>query len=216
MYSGHEHQQFGHISYSQHGEDLLIVNLFTLMGVDKPSYLDIGAHHPFDLSNTALLYSRGSRGVNVEANPNLIVAFYDNRPDDVNINMGVGLKQGVMPFYMYDDGCGLNSFILNKVPGYAQVIPVGVTTLDNFVNIYCKGTYPDFLSIDIEGLDADVLEDSDFSQSRPKAVCVESIVEDKENEERIKGILCGRGYFCLCRCGANLIFVRYEYADKVR
>lgn len=57
------------------------------MGIKKPSYIDIGAHHPYEISNTAIFYMNGCRGVNVEANPNLIDEFYKERPDDI--------KQGV-------------------------------------------------------------------------------------------------------------------------
>src|SRR5690606_9910227 len=76
-YSGHPDQHYGHITYSQHGEDLLILNLFDQLQIKNPSYLDLGAHHPTDISNTKLLYDRGSRGVNIEANRHLIEAFYE-------------------------------------------------------------------------------------------------------------------------------------------
>ena len=41
-------------SYSQCGEDLLVDYIFKLRGIERPSYLDIGAHDPYYLSNTAL------------------------------------------------------------------------------------------------------------------------------------------------------------------
>lgn len=73
------------------------------MGIKKPSYIDIGAHHPYEISNTAIFYMNGCRGVNVEANPNLIDEFYKERPDDINICCGVGNHPGKMPFYMIDE-----------------------------------------------------------------------------------------------------------------
>ena len=79
----------------------MLCNLFRLMGIERPGYLDLGAHHPYVISNTALLYERGSRGVNVEANPALVVAFREVRPDDVTVNVGVGPEQGTRPFYQF-------------------------------------------------------------------------------------------------------------------
>ena len=66
-------------SYSQCGEDLIVRYIFDVLRIEHPSYLDIGAHHPFFLNNTALLYEEGSRGVNVEADPQLIHSFYKER-----------------------------------------------------------------------------------------------------------------------------------------
>ena len=71
-FAGHPDQAFGPLTYAQFGEDLILANAFALRGIEKPSFLDIGAHHPVHCSNTALLYARGARGVCVEANPNLI------------------------------------------------------------------------------------------------------------------------------------------------
>lgn len=90
----HRNQKFGRTTYAQHGEDLMICNLFSIIGVDRPGYLDLGAHHPYVISNTALLYERGSRGVNVEANPVLLDAFREARPEDVSVNLGVGPERG--------------------------------------------------------------------------------------------------------------------------
>ena len=52
-------------SYSQLGEDLVIENHLTWLGIDihkKGFYVDIGAYHPLDGSNTYKLYKNGSSG----------------------------------------------------------------------------------------------------------------------------------------------------------
>ena len=48
-------------SYSQTGEDIIIKTALADLGISKPSYLDIGAHHPYYLNNTALFYKQGSQ-----------------------------------------------------------------------------------------------------------------------------------------------------------
>ena len=78
-----------HRSYSQCGEDLILGFLVRSLGIERPSYIDIGAHDPTYLNNTKLLYQRGSRGINIEANPALIQRFKRQRPADINLNIGV-------------------------------------------------------------------------------------------------------------------------------
>src|SRR5437763_16778861 len=68
---GHPDQGFGGRTYAQFGEDLIFLNIFALLGINTPSYIDVGAHHPVNISNTALLYERGCRGIKIDANPDL-------------------------------------------------------------------------------------------------------------------------------------------------
>jgi hypothetical protein len=56
---------FEKVSYSQCGEDILIDFVFKQLKIENPSYLDIGAHHPFHLNNTYYFYKNGSSGVNI-------------------------------------------------------------------------------------------------------------------------------------------------------
>ncbi len=172
-YRGHPDQYFGCITYSQHGEDLMILNLFKQIGVDRPSYLDLGAHHPSDIANTRLLYERGCRGVNVEANPSLIEAFIIERPEDVNVNAGVGFSYGQELFYMYDDRSGRNTFSKKEVERFEaqsdfrvkKVIKLMTLPLSAIIKKYCNGIFPDFLNCDIEGMDYRILEQVDFFAS---------------------------------------------------
>lgn len=227
MYAGHQDQRWGHISYAQHGDDLLLINLFELIGIPKPSYLDIGAHHPEIISNTALLYNRGSRGLNVDANPELIEKFKELRPEDVNLNLGVGPKTGKMPFYLFNSGpgshgAGRNTFsekdrdqVISEGWPVARTIDVPVITLNNLVKHYAtEGKFPDLLTLDVEGFDYAILEDTMFHpEDYPKVICVEA---RKHEQERFKMLLAFRGYKCLIRLAENLIFIRSEFEELVR
>ena len=62
--------------------------------------IDIGANHPFMLSNTALFYKRGSRGVNIEPNPLQFAEIRRCRREDTNIMAGIGAERSTMPFYV--------------------------------------------------------------------------------------------------------------------
>lgn len=217
-FAGHRDQRWGHISYAQHGDDFMILNLFEMIGKDKPSYLDLGAHHPLFISNTALLYERGSRGVNIEANPNLIAEFKRLRPHDVTVNVGVGPHEGKLPFYVYDFTSGRNTFSKAEVERNADkmtvqyTVDIEVKTLTQIVKEYCGGVMPDLLSVDLEGLDYDVLASYDFKKSAPKVICVET----RANEiQKMRDLLDLRGFVLYCRMGENLFFVHENYLDLV-
>jgi hypothetical protein len=100
----HPHVTLPTPSYSQSGEDMIV--RFFLNQIKKPSkllWLDIGAHHPTHLSNTAIFYNEGKRGINIEPNPFLIRAFIKHRVRDINLNVAIADKSGTMDFYIMDD-----------------------------------------------------------------------------------------------------------------
>lgn len=213
---GHPDQKFGHVSYAQHGDDLMILNIFHLLGIKNPSYLDLGAHHPENISNTKLLYEMGSRGVNVEANPYLIRLFNVDRKEDQNVNLGVGVEPGDMEFYMYSDFSGRNTFSKEETESYGgrvqKKIVLPVKTINQIVDIYCDGKFPDLLSCDIEGLDFEVLSRADFSKSSPKVIVVET---RRDETDAMISMIENKGYLVLCRMGENLFFIRQDFYNFV-
>lgn len=222
----HPDQMFGGRTFSQHGDDLIVACLFYSLGIEKPSYLDIGAHHPTIISNTALLYKRGCRGINVEPNPNLFTSFTTMRPDDINLNIGVADKSGKLFFYMIDDYSGRNTFDYETACRFCKDNPqfniretreIDVLTINDIVARYADG-YPDFLSIDVEGLDESIIDSADFTKSKPKIICVEVInaMEDSSSMNRIRKKLEDRGYTSVIRAASNLILVENKYVHKVR
>lgn len=172
----HPDQAFGDRTYAQFGEDLVLLNVFRKLGISKGTYFDVGAHHPYNISNTALLYERGWRGVCIEANPNLIPELERERLEDNILNVGIGTEPGELDFYMIDDYSGRNSFdkataekFVSDHPQFriSDVRKIPVVTLDS---LFKAMFVPDLLCLDIEGLDFAVLESID---SRPKVICVE-------------------------------------------
>jgi hypothetical protein len=65
-------------SYSQEGEDMILRRIFE--GQEKGFYVDVGAHHPRRFSNTYYFYKLGWAGVNLEPNPDALIAFKADRP----------------------------------------------------------------------------------------------------------------------------------------
>ncbi len=219
-YAGHPDQRWGPTSYAQHGDDFMILNLFELIGIKQPSYLDIGAHHPTTISNTRLLYERGSRGVNVEANWLLLRDFERERPEDKNVCFGVVAEvpeSGYADFYKFSDTSGVNSFSPAEVKRLERFLTVQgservpVTTINGIVKDYCGLVWPDLLNIDIEGLDYDVLASAVFLPG-PSLIVVETRQRDRQ---LMTTMLENKNYAYYCRMGANLFFVRRDHWPAV-
>jgi FkbM family methyltransferase len=220
-WAGHPDQAFGHTTYAQHGEDLIIMNVFHRLGIEQPSFIDIGAHHPLNISNTALLYARGSRGINIEANPDLIGDFYRLRSEDINLNVGVGPVRGVLPFYRIDAQSGRNSFDLDTVEAFVAAYPafkirdsleIQVLPLSEIIETHADGRYPNFLSIDVEGLDYAILESADFSQSRPDLICVEVVTaREQDGSDRMTNMLQSKGFIPFFGTIGNILFIAEEH-----
>lgn len=214
-------RQIGITSYSQCGEDLIVRYIFTLRGITKPTYLDIGAHHPLALSNTALFYKTGSRGINVEANPDLIKKFERKRPGDINLNIGIGEAEGKLDFYVMEDNT-LSTFSKEEAERMQTLdkklikkVQVDVHTLDFVLKKYCKNVFPDFLSIDVEGLDFEILKSIDYSASGPKVICVEAAEyspkgKGKRRDDLIN-FVAAQGYIEYANTNLNAILVKNEF-----
>ena len=84
-------------SFSQYGEDLV---LDAVLGCSsKGFFIDIGANDPALFNNTKRFSLRGWTGINVEPNPSVFARIVQDRPNDLNLNLGVGLSDSIMTFY---------------------------------------------------------------------------------------------------------------------
>lgn len=172
-------------SYAQNGEDLIIDFAFReIFKISKPSYLDIGAHHPFCFSNTQLFYERGARGINVEANPFLHKVFNLFRFKDKNLNVGIHERDGILEFYILNPST-LSTFDKKEYERITKESPwvklkkkqsIEVLSLSTLISRYSHDCIPDLLTLDVEGLDEKIIRQINFSkpQYRPKVICVET------------------------------------------
>ncbi|MCX2452070.1 FkbM family methyltransferase [Pedobacter sp. PLR] len=208
-------------SYAQSGEDLIIDFIFKEIGINQPSYLDIGAHHPFYLNNTAIFYERGCRGINIEPDPSLFAEFTKSRKQDINLNLGIGNEKGILDFYQMSAPT-LNTFSEQEAKNYAnegdfkieKVIPVTVETVANILRDYNHGKFPDFLTLDAEGIDEIVIHSIDFEQNFPKIICVETISFSSSGtgvkNNQLIAYLEDKGYLLYADTNINSIFVRKD------
>jgi len=208
-------------SYSQCGEDILVQYIFNLRGIATPSYIDVGANSPFFLNNTAIFYEMGSRGINIEANPQLAEGFQIYRPEDINLNIGIDNKKGELDFYMMQDDTlstfskTESNFMIANGKKLLDIKKIKLDTISNILGIYCNNKFPDFLSIDVEGMDFEILKSIDFGKAFPKVICVEAAEYSptgagaRRNE--LIDFLVSKGYYEYANTNLNAIMVKKEF-----
>jgi FkbM family methyltransferase len=211
---------FRKISYSQSGEDILISFLLDMICGKRPKrYLDIGANHPFLLSNTALLYKAGGSGVLVEPDPFFADLLRKKRPRDEVLEFGVHFSgENSADFYVMDSPT-LNTFSPDEMKRYVEMghevsKKIRVKLLD--INQILSHTGPvDFMNLDIEGLDLDILQMIDWQTHRPKCICVESINYNTKSEplktSEIADLMLSKNYILYADTFINSIYVDREY-----
>ncbi len=176
-------------SYSQEGEDLILFRHFG--DKKKGNYVDVGAYHPKRFSNTYSFYLRGWRGVNIDANQNAIELFDIDRPEDINIFQPISLINEELNYYVFNEPA-LNTFDKNRA------MEVQSNTTNNYkitqtIELKTKGLTEvldsvkapqsiSFLSIDVEGLDFQVLQSLDLNYYHPELILIESL--DNNNIEK--------------------------------
>lgn len=185
------------ISFSQTGEDIIMLFIFNSFKIKKITYLDIGTNHPFNLNNTYLFYLLGLNGVCVEPDPSLFEKIKKNRKRDVCINVGIGIgnqKEG--QFYLMSNSV-FNTFSeeearkleFNKDASIIKTINMPLNSINDIINSNFS-TCPDIISLDVEGIDLQILQELNFSKYRPKVFCIETISYSSNlNGTKAEGIL---------------------------
>lgn len=171
-------------SYSQTGEDLILD--FFLRGKRHGFYIDVGAYHPVSLSNTYHFYKRGWSGINIEPNHNKFDLFKKQRTRDINLNIGIGPNETRAPLFIFDADT-LSTFSKETAENYknighqiTEISEVELTPLKNIIKKYASNKKIDFLSVDTEGCDMEVLNTNDWSLYRPSFIILETIEYSKK------------------------------------
>jgi len=217
--------RFNHISYSQTGEDLLIDYIFKARGIDKPYYIDIGAHHPWKMNNTALFYLRGASGINIEPDPLLIKVFKQERKRDKNLNFGIAVKNALVDFYIMSEPA-LNTLdettAKNMVDQFSykinKILKINVYNINDILKTHSEGKCPDLLSIDTEGNDFQIIKSINFNKIKPKVLCVETLSfsetgRGSKNNSLVTHLI-NQGYMIYADTNINTIFVLKDFWQK--
>ena len=173
------------------GEDLIISDL--TKNIKNGFYVDAGCYHPLHLSNTYLLYKKSWNGINIDISEFSIKLFNYLRPNDVNINSAVSNTEKEISFYYQKKLSQLSTIkkaISNeRMQGNIKEKKIKSLKLNSILNqSKFKNRQIDFLNIDVEGADFEVLKSLDFTIYEPKIICIE-IMEKNIFESEIYNFL---------------------------
>ena len=160
--------------YSNWGIDLLVKDI--LKKKKRGIYIDVGCHHPLINNNTNMLYKNGWKGINIDLDFNSIDMFNYFRPKDDNILSALSNKKGQADLYFFHNRAAKNTISKSRGAGARSIRKIEVNTLDNIIkNSKFKIKDIDFLSIDVEGNELNVLKGLNFKKYRPKIISIEFI-----------------------------------------
>ena len=206
---------------SQFGEDKFLINLFDKDY--KGKYLDLGCFHPTKHSNTNLLYKNGWRGINIDLNPLTIELFNFMRPQDINLNLAISNADTEKNLYFINELNTQNTldenqlFFLKKYHNIKEeeIVKKKIKTkkLNNILKKY-NFNMIDFMNIDIEGHELDVIKTIDFKKVKIKYICLEMINHNElavKNSKQIQNILNINNFNIIKKFGYNHIFKNKEF-----
>jgi FkbM family methyltransferase len=204
--------------YAQCGEDLVVAGILEHLKIKQPTYLDIGAFLPILANNTYLLYQAGGRGVLVEPNVDCISTLKSKRPGDVVLNVGVGLDDTEAADYFVMSLMQWNTFDKDEAEKRVRetegrvkierVVKMPLVNINRIILEHLNGRAPDYLSIDVEGLDLMILKTLKFEEYRPKVICTETLVTSTMRlKKETFAFLEALGYECRGQTFPNSIFV---------
>ena len=217
------------ISYAQNYEDVILERCFK--GTENGFYVDVGAWDPLEHSVTHHFYERGWHGINVEPNPEYFERLVRARPRDVNLQLALGERDQDSETFSILKGSGVSTlrqlpadYIENlRTRGFplesAQVPLASLATV-------CRehvpaGTEIDFMKIDVEGWETQVLRGHDWERWRPKVLVVEAITPvdfDRasggdiyvDTSSEWQSVVTDAGYLFGLNDGLNRFYVRAE------
>jgi FkbM family methyltransferase len=207
------------VSYGQNFEDVVLNRMFP--DDYRGFYIDVGAYDPVSTSVTRHFYERGWRGINVEPSVAGHQRLDEQRPRDLNLNVALSNTTGRMMFFEAAE----NSRQLSTVSGeraqrareaghILQERWIEVTTLAEICAEHVTGEI-DFLSVDVEGHELEVLQGGDWDRWRPRVVVVEAVTPEEflPSHEAWEPLLLESGYRFGLFDGLNRFYVRQEETE---
>ena len=200
--------------YSQWGEDKFILDFFK----DKNNgvYFDIGCFHPFMYSNTCLLHKKGWQGINIDINPTSIDLFNIARPRDVNLCTTINNEKKIFDVFYDDPFSPVNTidekFYNNLKKNFfknEKKLRIESKSIDEIIKISEINKNIDFINIDIEGKDYEVLTQIGIEKFQPSLIAIETHNVDGteiETYSLIKNFMTNKNYNVYKRVGPTTLF----------
>ena len=191
------------------------------------TYVDVGAYDPTEFSNTRHFYDLGWTGLNIEPAPERFRRFEALRRRDVNVNVGIAATSGMRQFYELDPPT-LSTFDADEAsrcasfPGHriAATHQIEVRPLREVLAERLPGARIDFMTIDTEGYEGEVLRSNDWERFRPLVLLIEHRRYHPDgligsSSERWEPFLLAQRYVHGGSNPVNAIYVRGESPELV-
>src|SRR5258708_7728703 len=189
------------LSYAQNAEDVVLQRVFA--DVERGFYIDVGASDPVEDSVTFHFYLHGWHGVNVEPDPDQYERLIAARPRDVNLQAAVG--SGEVPIAYFPSAVRGHGTVNAMVAGGRG----DTVTLERLFPEHAPPEGVDFLKVDVEGWEAEVLASADWERHRPRIVLVEAVdPEGRPTHEGWEPALLAAGYRLGLFDGVNRFYCR--------
>lgn len=212
---------FARKSYAQEAEDLIIDDL--MLRKDAGFYVDVGAYHPVRFSNTYRFYKSGWRGLNIDAMPGSMKKFRHLRPRDINIEAAISSSPQTLTFHVFPERA-LNTLHRALAESRAresgsayESITVQTRTLTEVLETCLPpGQTIDYLTLDVELHELDVLQSNDWQRFRPSWLLVECLDQKrgKPESDPVYAYLTGLGYRQVAQTRRTVFFAAPETVIK--
>ncbi|MFM6080473.1 MAG: FkbM family methyltransferase, partial [Dolichospermum sp.] len=210
------------ISYAQNFEDVLLNRVFK--NKTRGFYIDVGALHPTFDSVTKAFYDRGWSGINIEPIKENCNIFYQERPRDINLNIALSNLEGNLEFFEVVGQLGnstLNKEIADEIAKQKDLEVSQYTVIVKTLASICKeyvNQEIDFLKIDVEGLEEDVILGGNWEIFRPTVLVIETTQPNTNIrcQNNIPQILTDKGYKHVFFDGINDYYIAAESEDLAK
>jgi FkbM family methyltransferase len=214
--------------YSYGGIDSVVNNIFR--NQKNGFYVDVGAQHPIKNNNTYLLHKKGWEGVNIDLDQKNINLFNVSRKNDYNICAAISSLEKDANLYYYHEGSPINTLSREIADRQKAIIKetraIRTKTLTSILdNSKFKNKEIDFLSIDVEGVELEVLQGLNLNIYKPKIIVVELLDLDSKKLEiknlninnvinsEIYKYLEKKNYTMINWLHSDIVFVNNKYRD---
>lgn len=204
-------------TYAQEGEDAVLAGLIDPEGNRKGFFVDVGAHHPTRFSNTWRFYQAGWRGINVDPTPGSMAPFRELRPEDVNLEVGISREAAMRKFYCYNEPAlnGIDNDRREELKDthykLERILDVETLPLSEILRRYeDKFVSPSFLTIDVEGLEIEVVSSLDLNKYAFDFILIEQRLPDLTalGDSDVWKFMTERGYKAVACTGRTVFYQR--------
>jgi FkbM family methyltransferase len=200
------------LHFGEFGEDVLINRIFK--NKKNGMYIDVGCYHPYKGSLTAKLYNKNWNGINIDLSKTSIDLFNIVRRRDINLNVAISNFDGETSYYENSPINQQNS--LTKMNNEQTKIKIKSYTLNSILKNNSIEMF-DYLNIDVEGSELEVIEGIDLIKYHPSLITIENNNLSLEDylKDNVHNILTSNDYVFVNKIGVTNFFLDKKLSNEI-